>query len=161
MFFLNHSNEQTAPFSATDLQYSILIVPKRYQAAMCFPLSDRSTIILFVPEHGFAMSVLSQNIGISCRGVSIFSASFNRLEIMKPSTFLTAWLKPLGAFGEIFNTQVILCFDFGDKCPQMALLTYSLLGSEGVEDENTDCQLKISWCWLTPSSVSSSAVSGS
>ena len=125
------------PFSASNLQCSILIVPKRYQAGMCFPL-------------------------ISCRGVSIFSTTSNRLQIMRPSTFLSEWLKPLGAFGEIFNAQDILCFNFVDKCPQMALLTYSLSGSEGVEDKNIDCQLKISWCWLTPSSsVSSSAVSES
>lgn len=54
---------------------------------------------------------------------------------MSPSTFLTGWLKPLGAFGEIFSTQVTLCFNFGGRCPQMALLMYSLSDFEEVEDE--------------------------
>ena len=50
MFCLNHSNEQTTPISASNLQCSILIVLKRYQAGTCFPLSDGSATILFMSQ---------------------------------------------------------------------------------------------------------------
>ena len=57
------------------------------------------------------------------------------LDTLSPSTFLTARLKPLGTFSEIFNAQVILCFNFVDRCLQMAFVMYSFPGSEGVEYE--------------------------
>ena len=123
-------------------------LPQTFSAA--FSLSSNDTkqvhVSLFLmgqqpfsscPRHDFTMSVLSQNTRISfCKGVSIFSATSNGLEIMSPSTFLTAWLKLLGWCGVIFNAQVTLCFHFKDMCPQMALLTYSLSGSKGVEDKH-------------------------
>ena len=86
-----HSSEQTTPVFASNLQCSILIVPKWYQRGTCFPLSDGSATINFELGHAFAITALSQNIQISLgKEVPIFSATSNRLEIKSPSTFLTA-----------------------------------------------------------------------
>ena len=124
----------------------LLFLPQTSSAVFLFSSNDTEQVCvsLFlmgqqpysVLGHGLAMPVLSKNIRISlCKGVSIFSGTSNGFNILSPSTFLMVWLKPLGTFGEIFNAQVTLCFDFGDSYPLTALLTHSLSGSKGVEDE--------------------------
>ena len=124
----------------------LLFLPQTSSAVFLFSSNDTEQVCVSlllmgqqpysVLGHGLAMPVLSKNIRISlCKGVSIFSGTSNGFDILSPSTFLMVWLKPLGTFGEIFNAQVTLCFDFGDSYPLTALLTHSLSGSKGVEDE--------------------------
>ena len=95
VFFLNHSNEQTAPFSASNLQCSILIFPKRYQAGICFPLSDGST------PYSSCWDIASQCLSYHKTSESplgeflIFSATPNRLEIMRLSNSMVKALRSI------------------------------------------------------------------
>ena len=99
MFCLNHSTEQTTLVSASNLQCSILIVPSqmilsRYTFPFFWWVSNH---FLHVRTCLHNVCLNLKNIWISfCMGLSIFSVTSNRLEILSPSTFLTAPLQLLG-----------------------------------------------------------------
>ena len=136
MFCQNHSNKQTTAISVSNLQCSILIVPKQYRAGcVSLFLMGQQPFSTFADMVSQCLSYHKTWIPFS-KEVSTFSATSNRLEIMSLSTLLTAWLKAIGGCGETVNAQVTLCFHFGDMCPQMALLMCSLWGFKGVKDEH-------------------------